>query len=211
VANCLSQPNGTAEINYGVTGLCHQTANRILHPANLRVDKAQGYNHSFNVYGHYGFPPWNGLASCYSTGGSGATYTDAVDQETVSGRVKSMSKPRPSVGPDNFAATNADDIREQYNPYLSEPLSSEEVGQLLAIMMETRRQQAALAADFKKGRLTSAGFLAASAKLNRWSMAQNHEVLGRERFLAIFGEAGFGEMDLIDREAFFTAHPMLMR
>ena len=43
VANCISQPWSTAGLVYGVTGVCHQTANRILYPARAIVSKASGY------------------------------------------------------------------------------------------------------------------------------------------------------------------------
>ncbi|MGB9928515.1 MAG: hypothetical protein ACPK85_08935 [Methanosarcina sp.] len=59
VANCISQAlplmkPGTAGIIYGVTGVCHQTANRILYPAGVTVSKAGGYWLSTVVYGIYG-------------------------------------------------------------------------------------------------------------------------------------------------------------
>ena len=69
VANCISQAlplmkPGTAGIIYGVTGVCHQTANRILYPARVTVTDAGGYWASVLAYGTYGtrfivpfFPP----------------------------------------------------------------------------------------------------------------------------------------------------------
>lgn len=54
VANCISKPNSWAGIVYGVTGVCHQTANRILFPARVTVSKARGYTASRIAYGVYG-------------------------------------------------------------------------------------------------------------------------------------------------------------
>jgi hypothetical protein len=51
VADCLSQPNSQAGIIYGITGVCHQTSNRILHPARVTVVGCQGYNLSVFAYG----------------------------------------------------------------------------------------------------------------------------------------------------------------
>lgn len=56
-ADCLSQPWGTSGIIYGVTGVCHQTANRILSPAGALVSKAHAYWLSSAVYGTYGRDP----------------------------------------------------------------------------------------------------------------------------------------------------------
>lgn len=53
-ANCLSQSSSHAGIIYGVTGVCHQTANRILYPAGVVVSRANGYWASVTMYGTYG-------------------------------------------------------------------------------------------------------------------------------------------------------------
>lgn len=53
-ADCLSQPAGTALIVYAVTGVCHQTANRILRPSRKTVSNAQAYAASWALYGAYG-------------------------------------------------------------------------------------------------------------------------------------------------------------
>lgn len=54
VAACLSQPNSHAGITYLITGVCHQTANRILYPAMVIVSGARGYWLSSLLYGTYG-------------------------------------------------------------------------------------------------------------------------------------------------------------
>ena len=53
-ADCLSQPNSKAGIIYGGTGVCHQTANRILLPAGIYVSAAAGYRTSLFAWGAYG-------------------------------------------------------------------------------------------------------------------------------------------------------------
>lgn len=53
-ADCLSQPNSQAGIQYLGTGVCHQTANRILHPAGVFVSSARGYRASVFAFGTYG-------------------------------------------------------------------------------------------------------------------------------------------------------------
>ena|ERR1051325_357747 len=56
-AECLSNPASKAGIRYGRTGVCHQTANRILLPANLTVARARGYRKSLFLFGAYGLEP----------------------------------------------------------------------------------------------------------------------------------------------------------
>lgn len=46
--------DGHAGIVYGLTGVCHQTANRILSPAKILISKAKGYTLSSALYGDYG-------------------------------------------------------------------------------------------------------------------------------------------------------------
>ncbi|PFT53830.1 hypothetical protein COK67_30105 [Bacillus cereus] len=53
-ARCLAEPNGTAAIAYGGTGVCHQCSNRILYPARKFVSDARGYAASVTAYGAYG-------------------------------------------------------------------------------------------------------------------------------------------------------------
>ncbi len=53
-ANCISQPHSQAGVLYGINGVCHQTANRILYPAGLIVSKAKCYWLSALLYGTYG-------------------------------------------------------------------------------------------------------------------------------------------------------------
>lgn len=56
-ADCLSQPNSEAGIAYGRTGVCHQTANRILYPCGEMVSGAAGYRGSVFAWGTYGRDP----------------------------------------------------------------------------------------------------------------------------------------------------------
>ncbi len=55
-AHCISHPDAEAGIDYGVTGVCHQAANRILWPAGVVVSGAGGYALSSMIYGAYGTP-----------------------------------------------------------------------------------------------------------------------------------------------------------
>lgn len=75
-ADCLSNPLSRSGIAYGITGVCHQAANRILYPSGATVSKARGYRWSLFSYGTYGNDPrtlspysppsnpWPELASC---------------------------------------------------------------------------------------------------------------------------------------------------
>jgi len=53
-SDCLSKKSSHAGLIYGVSGVCHQTANRILYPAKKIVSEAHGYWASVAMYGTYG-------------------------------------------------------------------------------------------------------------------------------------------------------------
>jgi hypothetical protein len=57
LARCLAQADLTAGISYGMTGVCHQIANRILLPAGITVATARGARLSMFAYGVYGRDP----------------------------------------------------------------------------------------------------------------------------------------------------------
>src|SRR5947208_2378474 len=66
IADCLSQPNSEAGISYRKTGVCHQAANRILHPAGVTVANCRGYAVSVFRYNTYGKGAWPQLSNCYN-------------------------------------------------------------------------------------------------------------------------------------------------
>lgn len=69
IARCLAKPNSQAEIAYGITGVCYQTANRILWPAGTIVVSAKKYWVSWYLFGHYGRDRWRQLGTCAQSGG----------------------------------------------------------------------------------------------------------------------------------------------
>src|SRR5271166_3880926 len=73
----LSQPNSTAGISYLKTGVCHQAANRILHPAGVTVAGCQTFGVSQMIFGVYGKGAWPELSNCYPPGASVAQVRSA--------------------------------------------------------------------------------------------------------------------------------------
>lgn len=88
MGNCISQPNSWAGIIYGVTGVCHQTANRILYPAHVTVSKAGGYWASTLAYGVYGTPAsmieWSARLVACSLVSNDITSIRALEMDTRS-------------------------------------------------------------------------------------------------------------------------------
>ena len=76
---CLSGINGEAGVEYGISGVCHQAANRILLPARVDVLRARGARSSMFLWGIFGRQghrhfspqtfPWPELTSCVAVHG----------------------------------------------------------------------------------------------------------------------------------------------
>ena len=79
LGRCLAAIDGKAGIRYGLSGVCHQTANRILLPARKVVHRAIGFKGSVLVWGLFGRQghrhhsprsfPWPELNGCVSIHG----------------------------------------------------------------------------------------------------------------------------------------------
>ena len=78
MAICLAQPDGGAGVRYGISGVCHQAANRILYAAGTSTLRARGARQSLMAWGLYGIAddgsayspathPWTELANCAGT------------------------------------------------------------------------------------------------------------------------------------------------
>jgi len=94
-ANCISLPNSTAGIIYGVTGVCHQTANRILFPAGTTVSDARGYWASVLLFGHYGT---DGLGFIVRTVACSGTSGELPQCPAATGSSRPSGVPDPDMG-----------------------------------------------------------------------------------------------------------------
>lgn len=230
LANCLSKPNGTAEVRYGIDGVCHQTANRILLPAaRLRVSAARGYNVSFTAYGHYGHKRQRGwaawarrLADCMGATPTSHLLADyvGVDRQKTLGKDAAMTDDTHGPSERNGGADprvsellgymegggTIERVREMCNPHLEQPLAVKEELALAEIQDWFDGQQRAHVESLETGRTERHAYLAAMNELLAQAMARYSEVLGETRFVKVFGEAGFEPDKLIDRATFLAGH-----
>lgn len=78
LARCLSEVSSKAGIHYMITGVCHQTSNRILYPVQKFVSMAQFYFTSVYMYGPYGRGTWRQLTDCSSRSGGATGFAEAA-------------------------------------------------------------------------------------------------------------------------------------
>jgi hypothetical protein len=206
IADCLSQPNSQAGIVYGITGVCHQTANRILHPAATTVAGCNGYVQSAFVYGAYGRRNWTELSKCYPVGtaiarnsggsksqqGDDMTGKDTYDQ-AVSG---------PKVTAENGETSRLNELAALVEMALGRPLDAPTFQALAIAQSELWKSQENLETMLQRGDVHPEDYLKRLNSAIEHSMQLSLRVLGRERFDAIFGEAGRHPEDLVDRAIF---------
>lgn len=220
IADCLSQPNSEAGIDYLNTGVCHQTANRILLPAGqVLVIGCNGYGTSTFLWGVYGKGTWPELHSCNaaglmikttsaSVGGGGSTGAGgsgtklAPDQSALS--IGDYHRP---VSQASFSMPDEESIRltelSQYvEATLGRPLDPRTFERLLAIQGELRAKQTRLSVLLKVRELSPDDYYLRLMEAIKSSMAECERLLGREIYDRLFGDAGRNPFGMADRDVF---------
>jgi len=207
MADCLSQPLSQAGIRYAVTGVCHQTSNRILHPAGaITVNGCRGYAWSVSLFGHYGLGSWPEKLTCYSggtsTGGGGADKPpDALkgfkelSEDDASNYATGMTDPE---------ATRESELSWLIQTALGHPLDIITFERLNAAHAKLRATQTQLMSQLDSGRLTPADYLLALDNATGTWTAQSREILGVQRHATVFGDAEMTATDLIDVDVFLS-------
>jgi hypothetical protein len=208
VADCLSQPNSKSGIIYGRTGLCHQAANRILHPGLVTVARCRGYGLSSATFGAYGLGPWPERLRCYLPGipAAGATPATPTSGGSDMAGKDSYDRAISKIHADSHdeETIRLQELRALVGLKLGQPLDETAFRALAAAQAEFRGRQHALHAALATGAMEPEDYLAKlDGELALW-MKSSAAILGTERFNAIFGEAGAHPEGLIDRETFLA-------
>lgn len=210
VADCLSQSNSQAGIVYGITGVCHQTANRILHPAKVTVVGCQGYPLSSFLFGVYGQGNWLQLPVCYSFGTaitSGGT--NAKPFASSSGRNhSSMSELYNSrvihalASPISREDGKLAELSALVEMALGYPLEPKILADLYTIQLNLWWARSCLVTNLQNREITPDQYLNRLHEALQSAMDQSRALLGEERFQMIFGEAGKNPNGLVNRTVF---------
>lgn len=217
VADCLSQPNSQAGIFYAVTGVCHQTANRILDPAGILVSAASGYRASVFFYGTYGRGAWPQRRVCASAGGtmppSGGSRSRRQPLSRGASRGPQADPPRDdmSVATEKFTraiqeiyATLPNDLSDQesqhgelklaraelaamFDSFLGPRYDKEKRRFVVDVQAQVRLMQRALTVALGSNQIPKESFLQTLLFFQRESLETIHRVLGPEDFRKLFG------------------------
>jgi hypothetical protein len=210
IADCLSQPNSEAGLRYGVTGVCHQTANRILHPAGqITVASCRGYGLSTFTYGVYGLGGWPQLVTCYRGGTMPKSSASRRKRSTRGKAVPGAGAYHRAVSAAHAASASEEarrlaELAALVEMALGEPLDRSTFDALAAIQAGLWRTRTDLSASLEAGAMTSQTYWARLNSALQSAMDQSRSLLGEKRFQAIFGDAGRHPEGLVHRETFLA-------
>lgn len=215
LARCLAGSTGEAGINYGTTGVCHQTANRILYPSGKTVSNAGGYMVSFFAYHTYGRGKWQELPACLAAtgnhfGGGGPSMPDtdfhAPDTgyaaKTSGGGKMSRQKRedfdkrvaeiyadmrrQDGTTPETYISSANAEIRAMAESFLGSRIRESEIEELVTIRANLHLYQDKIF-DKKENRdMTESAALEAIVAETVSAMERCEAVLGHERFTEMF-------------------------
>jgi hypothetical protein len=201
IADCLSQPNSTAGIRYGRTGVCHQMANRILHPAGITVAGCGGYIMSVAAYGVHGRPPWPELSACYTGASVSAPGAASATPAGNPPQRASVYYTPQSVMERNQLTEFLSLVESALGHRIEEPARRS----IQKIHKDFVRQQTGLVHVLDLGIVDHEEYLRKLNLLLNTMMERMRISLGEERFNIVFGEAGKHPETLVDPDTFSEA------
>ncbi|WP_162560706.1 hypothetical protein [Methylobacterium durans] len=214
IANCLATPSETAGIIYGVTGVCHQAANRILFPANCaKISGARGYNVSLVVYGPYGNLPWAELTLCYprtsTIHGAGPTPSGMSLARADGVPARGSPSPRSPMESDVFEtemSRRIQDLRDLVHAHPAAGIDGDRFERLVQVQTLFWSRKDALAVEMAQGTIDPDDYLERFNAALAESMDRSRAAIGSRAFAELFGEAGEHPEDLVDPDIFEEVH-----
>lgn len=199
LASCLAGADQTAGIRYGITGVCHQIANRILRPAGVDVSRAWGDRISQSLWRKYGrnasadgvWPEWNHCSDLAASAGLRDEGVPFVSGSTSSG------------GPPGSQPGRLDRMIDEHLGVDYAPARRTRLRQLDAL---AEQEQDELVRALDEKRLTPEQYLERFTRMAGELFERYEEVLGRDDFVRLFGAAPEDALDIADPEAFRRAH-----
>jgi hypothetical protein len=213
LAKCLACQDGRAGIEYGVTGVCFQIANRILWPAAVLVEGAMGYNRMFRHFGHFGSdlgsePFWPERHRCLAEFG-GQRLAEAAAGWCTNG-LREAEAAYVMQG-DGFVDQAVQRMNLLLDRALAGRLDPGTRARVEQIVGATATRQRELALALQRGEIAPQVYLDQFNQLVAEDFRRIDAVLGRDAFLAVFGEPPEVAANIIDPEAFAAAHGLNRR
>jgi hypothetical protein len=217
VADCLSQPNSEAGIKYGITGVCHQTANRILDPAGILVDGASGYGISEFVYGTYGSGSWPQRPLCASlianpgspakdTGDMIAGKKSSAFMDRVKMIYRSIARDLVPLEDEEIAgAVGNAELQARFDVFLGSDYDPQKKAAIAQMQANLRREQKRLVQELESGNLRPEQYVETLNRMINDVFAKCEDILGPNDFEKVFGAPRKKTIDLVDPPTFLQS------
>lgn len=215
-ADCLSKNN--AGILYGITGVCHQAANRISFPAQLKAVGAGGYAQSVFTFGEYGrsFPGIKSWEAIKRECSARATSQISFDENISAGSRSTLSDSRYDHDERDHPMVHVSSDEETLRLVelsglvergIGRPLERVKFEELSRIQIRLRERQAEIARRLLLNEITKEEYL--TLLDNDLAVASNESeaLLGEEDFKRIFGEKADAQ-SLVDADEFLKQGPL---
>ncbi len=139
---------GMAGIRYGIDGVCHQAANRIMYPAGLVVDKANGWKLSSKIYGRLGLS---------AIDGKGKALWDKILNRCMG---VTSETPKEFTTSEIFDPTQEHLLELEYDihEHSGHELSENQSNDILSEYKALQESQLRLSSDIKEGKTTGVSF-----------------------------------------------------
>ena len=197
-ADCLAKTDKSAGIRYGITGVCHQMANRILYPSNQLVSQAKGYRASKFVFGTYGRGKWDERLSCDPLFQGMIVSTGTLS--TFDQRIRQLyAQINNEPIPDDL---HAQELKIMINTFLGETFSEESVDRLVQLQESLHTQINEYVNQLELGDISAAEYVnTINGSINQ-VLYKCKEFLGERDFFRLFGVELDPDQFLIDTDEF---------
>lgn len=207
-ANCIAGPDGHAGIKYAITGVCHQTANRILYPAGITVRNAGGYVVSMTLYGTYGADSDDFfgriLPRCIQNQtDSSATLEDNPDKNFIQNIVDLYYKPTTNLK--NKKTDSITSLGKEFeliiNCRLGDKMDTDKIKSVVKEQATILKEKEKIVEDFSSKNLNTQNLVKELNELCKDGLMNYLEILGKDDYQKLFNL--YNEIDnfvLVDPE-----------
>lgn len=225
-AACIAGQDSHAGIRYGITGVCHQTANRILWPSAMIVSRAHGYTATSLAYGAYGLDPGDWIpirnrccpAPTAASSRPQATIrkTESSPEQKFAERIfqlyeKEAVKPR-AVGVDEENANRTNLLAQELDLTLDYRLGEDGITEHERELLKAEQviliaKMDNLRGSFARKEIPASAYMVAANSMFFAALSTTAKLLGQSAYERLFGMSIDQKPNLIDPDIMRSAYP----
>jgi len=205
VADCLAKPIQLpgiyAGIRYGITGVCHQAANRILYATGITVAKAKGYGASVTTWRTYGRGAWPERDQCLKLIAAHAPVLPKGDERDMQSKNTSVTSGQ--IDPNSSSRA---ELQALADASLGPQYDQTKIATIINLQQMLHREQEDLVRQLDRQFISRKQYLERLNVLLRRIYSQCEQILGSQDFEKLFG-APLNQIDhMVDPDVFLATH-----